>query len=81
MSEGLPVPKAAVSEGLPQKRELLVQQKAEQKGDKATTDSTSSKSSSMSDGIVDDTPRVSVILGEGQDTVMIIILGSLSTLP
>ncbi|XP_076448462.1 uncharacterized protein LOC143285126 [Babylonia areolata] len=46
----LPVPKAEVSEGLPQKREVLRQQ-----ADKAATDSTSSKSSS--DGMIDETPR------------------------
>ena len=66
-SEGLPlpVPKAAVSQGLPQKREPLVQQEKEPQGGKATTDSASSKSSSMSDGIADDTPRVSVLRRTG----------------
>lgn len=54
----LPVPKVEKSEGLPQKREALVQQeKKVQREEKGTTDSTSSKSSSLSDGLAEDTPR------------------------
>ncbi|KAK7102610.1 serine/threonine-protein kinase Nek4-like [Littorina saxatilis] len=53
----LPVPKAAVSEGLPQKRAPLAAQARVKSEDKATTDSASSKSSSLSDGYLEETPR------------------------
>ncbi|KAK7489732.1 hypothetical protein BaRGS_00019127 [Batillaria attramentaria] len=53
----LPVPKVEKSEGLPQKRDALVQQEKVRQGEKSRTDSASSKSSSMSDGLAEDTPR------------------------
>lgn len=66
----LPVPKVAVSEGLPQKHDLSpaslpTSSSSPQRSDRQTTsrerdhgaDSSSSKSSSLSDGVMDDTPR------------------------
>ncbi|XP_025107809.1 serine/threonine-protein kinase Nek4-like [Pomacea canaliculata] len=53
----LPLPKAEVSYGLPKKSESLSQQQKAEPVEKGTSDSTSSKSSSQSDGYAEDTPR------------------------
>ena len=63
----LPIPKAEVSKGLPQKREMseieIVSRSepitARDRRRLNTAESSSSKSSSLSDGVNDDTPRVS----------------------